>query len=302
MRKFYGMTILHEIDHFFAHLRSPWRSVNRNFSTCRLENSFKGPFTRPGSSIRTLFYMIAIIENDSFEFSVNDSSRLLTRPYTMLFVSPYHLFHLQQRSEAKGQCICFTESFILNACQNSRFYYDFPLFWSNKSFCFLDADNAAILLQLGQKIIDESEKNSPYSHNIIGDYLHILLLEFTRIAAPRNIIEDNSPDYQLLQQFYKLIKTTYPIIRSVEEAAGILSVTPARLWLVTKKLADETPSEIINRRILTEAKSLLIHSHLTISEIGFHLQFKEKSHFTRFFKNLTGIPPVEYVRQFRRMP
>jgi AraC-like DNA-binding protein len=153
---------------------------------------------------------------------------------------------------------------------------------------------------LGQKILEETERNSSWSDNIIGDYLHIFLLESKRTIAPRHIIEDNSADYHLLQQFYKLIKSSYPIIRSVEAAAGILSVTPARLWLVTKKLAGESPSEIINNRILIEAKSLLLHSNLTISEIGYHLDFKEKSHFTRFFKNLTGIPPVDYIKQFKK--
>jgi AraC family transcriptional activator of pobA len=60
-----------------------------------------------------------------------------------------------------------------------------------------------------------------------------------------------------------------------------------------------SPLEIINQRLLTEAKSLLLQSDLTISEFGYYLQFKEKSHFTRFFKNLTGIPPVDYPRQFK---
>jgi AraC-like DNA-binding protein len=29
----------------------------------------------------------------------------------------------------------------------------------------------------------------------------------------------------------------------------------------------------------------------------FRLEFREKPHFTRFFKNLTGLSPVEYIRQ-----
>jgi len=42
-----------------------------------------------------------------------------------------------------------------------------------------------------------------------------------------------------------------------------------------KKAYGESPSEIINHRVLTEAQSLLLHSSLTISEIGFYLGFKE---------------------------
>jgi len=42
-----------------------------------------------------------------------------------------------------------------------------------------------------------------------------------------------------------------------------------------KKLTGESPSEIINHRVLTEAQSLLLHSSLTISEIGFYLGLRK---------------------------
>jgi len=77
-----------------------------------------------------------------------------------------------------------------------------------------------------KKIIEEAEMTGPFSDNIIRDYLHIFLLESKRIILPAGVIEDNTSDYYLLQQFYKLIKSTYPIIKSVDAAAGALSVRP----------------------------------------------------------------------------
>jgi AraC-like DNA-binding protein len=60
-----------------------------------------------------------------------------------------------------------------------------------------------------------------------------------------------------------------------------------------KRLSGQTPLEIINQRVLRDAQTMLLHSELNVSEIGFRLEFREKPHFSRFFKNLTGISPVE---------
>ena len=293
------MFILRDINQLLAFMHIPQRAARKDFGACTLKNGFSKEYIQPAGIIRALFYIIAIVSNDSFEFSVNNSARMVTRAHTLFFASPFHLFHFKQISGARGQFIYFTEPFIHPVYQGSDFHRDFPFLWSNQSFFFIQQESASILLQLGKKIIDESEVNGPFSDNIIRDYLHIFLLESKRIILPAGVIEDNTSDYHLLQQFYKLIKSTYPIIKSVESAAGALSVTPARLWLVVKKLTGESPSEIINNRVLTEAQSLLLHSNLTISEIGFYLGFKEKSHFTRFFKNLTDFPPIDYVRQHK---
>jgi len=293
------MIVLRDINQLLALVHAPQPAARNDFGACALENRFSKEYIQPAGVIRTLFYIIAIISNDSFEFSVNNSARMVTRSHTLFFASPFHLFHFKQISGARGQCIYFTEPFIHPVYQSSDFHRDFPFLWSNQPFFFIQPESASILLQLGKKIIEEAEMTGPFSDNIIRDYLHIFLLESKRIILPAGVIEDNTSDYYLLQQFYKLIKSTYPIIKSVDAAAGALSVTPARLWLVVKKLTGESPSEIINHRVLTEAQSLLLHSSLTISEIGFYLGFKEKSHFTRFFKNLTAIPPIDYVRQHK---
>ena len=145
----------------------------------------------------------------------------------------------------------------------------------------------------------EYENNHLFSENIIRDYLHIFLIEIKRIIHRVDAIVDNSAEYILLQQFYLLVNNKYPLVRTVEHVAGCLSVTPARLWLAVKRLTGQTPSEIINKRILVEAQSLLRHSSLTVSEIADRLNFKEKSHFTRFFKNITGMSPIDYSRQSR---
>jgi AraC-like DNA-binding protein len=53
-------------------------------------------------------------------------------------------------------------------------------------------------------------------------------------------------------------------------------------------------SELIHERIELEAKRLLVHSVLTVSEIAYQLQFRDPSYFVRFFKRRTNITPGDY--------
>lgn len=224
---------------------------------------------------------------------------MASRAHTLIFTSPFHMYSFSSAIVAEGLSISFTDDFVHTAFAKSEFQKEFPFFWTNENIFFLQPENAKILIELGQKIIHEYENNHLFSENIIRDYVHIFLMEIKRIIHRVDVMVDNSSEYILLQQFYLLVNNRYPLVRTVEYVAGCLSVTPARLWLAVKRLTGQTPSEIINRRILVEAQSLLRQSGLTVSEIAHLLDFKEKSHFSRFFKNMTGMSPIEYVKQSR---
>ena len=290
------MRVISEIDQLFILAQSPFRSLKNEFIAYRLEDYDEYPHLPSLPPSRTLFYQIRMNLNGAMNF-ISNGSRLVTSHCMLSFISPLHITTFEQVGRTRGLCFLFSESFMNDAFQNEHFRTEFSFFWTNQNHFFIEEENIPLFLQIGERIINEYKNQQVLAEKIIKDYLHIFLLEAKRITKNTNIIEDRSSDFRLLQQFYKLVNSSLPLLRSVDKAAGILCVTPARLWLVVKKLTHQSPLEIINQRILTEAKSLLIQSELTISEIGYYLQFKEKSHFTRFFKNLTGIPPIDWVRQ-----
>jgi AraC family transcriptional regulator, transcriptional activator of pobA len=289
------MRVISEIDQLFVLAKSPFRSLKNEFIAYRLEEYDKHPHLPSLPASRTLFYQIRM-NLDGAKF-ISNGSGLVTRHCTLSFISPFHITTFEQVGRTRGMCFLFSESFMNYAFQNEHFQNEFSFFWTNQNHFFIDEENIPLFLEIGERIISEYKNQEALAEKIIKDYLHIFLLAAKRITKITGITEDRSSDFRLLQQFYKLVNGSLPLLRSVDKAAGILCVTPARLWLVVKKLTRQSPLEIINQRLLTEAKSLLIQSELTISEIGYCLQFKEKSHFTRFFKNLTGIPPIDWVRQ-----
>ena len=289
--------IIPGIDEFFSHVRSPLRSRKKDFIAYRLKDLTTGSYKNPTGCLRNLFYTITVVENDAFVYAVNNNAPRTSRADTLIFTSPFHIYTFSSGPSPEGLSISFSDDFVHTAFAKMEFQKEFPFFWTNENIFYLPPENAKILQELGQKIIYEYENDHLFSENIIRDYLHIFLIEIKRVIHRVDAIVDNSAEYVLLQQFFLLVNNRYPLVRSVEYVAGCLSVTPARLWLAVKRLTGQTPSEIINKRILVEAQSLLRHSSLTVSEIADLLDFKEKSHFTRFFKNITGMSPIEYSRQ-----
>jgi len=292
-----GMRVIPEIDDFLSFLQSPIRSHANEFITFGLEEYDKKPHLQSMYGVKTLFYRISILFNDSMDFSINNGPFQTSRPCTLCFFSPFHAVSARQISNLKGQSIQFSESFMHSAYESSRFHEDFPFFWSDNNVFFITEEEASPLIQLGERINSEYNALSRYADIVVRDYLHIFLILAKRIIGTREAVEDISADYALFRQFFMLVNTSWPVIRSVEQAAKALAVTPAHLWLIVKRLSGQTPLEIINQRVLRDAQTMLLHSELNVSEICFRLEFREKPHFTRFFKNLTGLSPVEYIRR-----
>lgn len=290
------MHVLSDIDDMFYLLQCPFRSLRNEFIAYKLEEYDKLPHLRFMPSNRTLFYQVGLLLSEDPMPFMNNEARLISRPNMLTFISPFHITAFEQTGSMKGIVFLFSESFINHSFQNNQFHKDFPFFWSSQNNFFIDNVSTQLFLQLGDKIIHEYQHLGPCSEIIIRDYLHIFMMQAKRVSTSPAFVEDNSAEFRLLQQFYLLVNNSFPILKSVESAAAILHVTPTYLWSAVKKLTNQTPLQIINQRLITEAKSLLLQSTLTISEIGYRLQFKEKSHFTRFFKNITGVTPIDFSR------
>ena len=82
--------------------------------------------------------------------------------------------------------------------------------------------------------------------------------------------------------------------KNVGDYAEELNITPNHLTTILKRLTGKSAKDIIHERLLMESKSMLKYSGLDISEISYRLNFLEPTHFTRFFKKLSGTTPNEF--------
>lgn len=99
---------------------------------------------------------------------------------------------------------------------------------------------------------------------------------------------------QISNDFMDLLYKHYKQERNTQFFADKLNLSPKYLSTVIKEETGKPIMYWINASIITYAQSLLKASHLTISEIGYELNFSDSSQFCRFFKRYTGLSPNQY--------
>lgn len=79
--------------------------------------------------------------------------------------------------------------------------------------------------------------------------------------------------------------------RSVKERAQRLGYSERTLTRACLAATGRTAKEVIDDRIVLEARRLLCHDSSTIASVARALSFPESSNFTKFFRRTTGETP-----------
>jgi len=127
---------------------------------------------------------------------------------------------------------------------------------------------------------------------ILQAYLNLTLLKTLELANESRKVEPST-----VAQFYafkKLINEHFIELKQVSQYASLMNLTTKRLNAICQSTMQSSASEIIKERMLMEAKNLITHTSMTVSEIAFHLNFSDVSNFVKFFKSITAITPLEY--------
>ncbi|MBR5535160.1 MAG: AraC family transcriptional regulator [Clostridia bacterium] len=81
---------------------------------------------------------------------------------------------------------------------------------------------------------------------------------------------------------------------TVEEVASNVGVSRGYLSKIFSRFINQSPKQYIITYHINEAKSLLLGTAMTVSEIGFAVGFENISDFTRTFKRITGLTPSDF--------
>lgn len=130
---------------------------------------------------------------------------------------------------------------------------------------------------------------------IIHNLLHVFLLQAEREIRKQGFNELKSGvNLDYLLQFKDLLEENYKKIKTVNQYATRINISEKQLHKATTTLLDKTPKQIINERILLEAKRLLAHSNNSVKEIAYKLGFEEPTNFIKYFKKHTKSTPSEF--------
>ncbi|MEQ9642316.1 MAG: AraC family transcriptional regulator [Alphaproteobacteria bacterium] len=101
---------------------------------------------------------------------------------------------------------------------------------------------------------------------------------------------------RILQRFRQLVEMHFRDRWSIAAYAATVGLSTDRLHDICRRHLGKTPSQLVQERVLHEARLSLRRSTLTVEQVAAALGFRDVAHFSRFFKAKIGLPPATYRR------
>jgi len=137
-----------------------------------------------------------------------------------------------------------------------------------------------------------------YAKDQIIQYLLLALLtkleRRVRQMSKELIIQHTDKHTKIYHSFLLLIEENFKKEHQISFYSKNLGVDTRKLTSVTKSFLQQTPKQILNERLMVEAKRMLLYTSNSSKEISYHLGYEDPAYFSRFFKIYTGYSPQKF--------
>jgi AraC-like DNA-binding protein len=229
------------------------------------------------------------------DFDVHD-----IKPQSLHFVSAGQVHAMNRSPDTKGYVIAFSREFMFLNTNDTSVLNDFPAF--NKTaepVLSLSNELCAEMESLVKNMEAVYQSSDPYKEKILGSFISILLFKCKSLVNMSAGSKNDAASAHIMQRFNSLLEEKFIELHKVNEYAELMNVSPNHLSESIKKVTGKTAGDLIQDRLILEAKRILLHSPITAKEIAYHLNFNDPSYFSRFFKSNTGLSPEEFRKQSR---
>lgn len=129
-------------------------------------------------------------------------------------------------------------------------------------------------------------------------FVDLLCFIYEQCMLPmRNKAEASPGKEHTVQEIMSALEACYTEDLHLEQLAEQLHLTKSYLSKVFKEVTGVTIFHYVYRRRINEAKILfLLQPELPVTEVSMRLGFKHLAHFSRMFKQQTGMPPEAFKR------
>ena len=173
---------------------------------------------------------------------------------------------------------------------------------SQVMFIQLDEKEQEKITTLLQVFEDEFETADTIQGEMLRILLVRLIITITRLGKQQYISPENEDDakFNLYREYNIMVELNYRDHHDVQFYASALNKSPKTLANVFALYGKKTPLQIIQERIVTEAKRLLYYTDKSVKEIAGEVGFDDTSHFSRFFKKQTSSTPTEFKNTLKK--
>lgn len=223
---------------------------------------------------------------------------------TLVFIAPGQVLGIQPGVTSfapKGWVLLFHPELIKGTSLGKHMHeYSFFSYEINEALHVSEKERQ-IVLDCFAKIQFELEQSvDNHSKKLITSNIELFLNYCTRFYDRQFITRNNNHQgvvekfENLLHEYYSNNLAQHNGLPSVNHFANELNLSANYFGDLIKKETGKTAQEYIQEKVIDLAKERIFNTDMSIAELAYQLGFKYPQHFTRLFKQKTGISPTEY--------
>lgn len=271
-----------------------YQNLNNDFFIIRdihifNEDSCQYPFRTDNTTI------MLIIEGEG-DFKIDLEVINIKKDDIIIIKSNSIFYPAKTNASIRAIGIVFNDSFFQHNTKLHTHSINEIIFFSevNTPILHPDLNERTTFMFLIDKIRNADEQQNYYTKDIINHYFNALLLELMvlcRSEESRIIKTKTSRKKALINQFLALLTEYSKKERNVDFYAKKLFITSSYLTKIIKEASGESTHNIISNSVIMQARDLLLHSDLSITQIAEELNFSDQSFFGKFFKKKMKMSP-----------
>jgi len=167
----------------------------------------------------------------------------------------------------------------------------------------LDLKSSAAISSIFGELKKEMIQDDIRSEEMIRVLLKQIVIKSTRFWKSQQDKHEVTVRHEagFAEYFHRLVENNFVKHHDVASYADMLNITAKALSKRITKSSQLTPHAIIKRRIILEAKRLLVHTSLTVKEIAYKLGYDDPSYFIRFFSKQVRSAPQSFRMNFQNV-
>lgn len=300
---------LRDLPSFYKHVKAR-PPLHKEFDIREIDPEVLKNYDFVASPFRHSFFCIALFLDGDISLNTGFWKVRLKRP-AIYFKTPCQVVSWQKpETWLKEYFVVFTERFLADHKFLADIIYDLPFFQLEKAVPLeLEPGEVQFLKGIYEQIMKEYRSDSKDKFPVIASYVYTLLLHVRRLYYKYEETDKkltnhvHAHEHDLVESFRGAIRDkiaegeTEGRHLSVKYFASLLSTHPNHLNAVVKRQTQKTAIALMHEQILLEAQSLLNQTDIAIKNIASRLGFADSSHFSHFFKKLTGDTPAAYRKE-----
>lgn len=223
---------------------------------------------------------------------------------TLVFIAPGQILGVQPKVstfEPKGWALIFDPELIKGTALGRHIAdYSFFSYDVNEALHLSEKEKQLVMDCFGKIQYELQQSIDKHSKTLITSNIELFLNYCTRFYDRQFITRDNTHK-GILQRFEELLNNYFSSDQSktiglptVGYCAAELNLSANYFGDLIKKETGKSAQEYIQSKVIDVAKERIFDPEKSISEVAYELGFKYPQHFTRVFKQRTGMSPNDY--------